>query len=155
MLFSPVPWSLFICLRASAPYADDVAAERIVERRYYVKKSKSLSKSDQLTSTSDLSRYLHHHGRKHRQHSGVSSTNEGSGSSCSGCSSSASNPSYVEQLRQQSDSLKEEIRNLKSEIEHLHVSQDKFFAQFKSQLPAKPESRRSSQSSGKIVSIGV
>lgn len=96
--------------------------ERIIERRYYVKKTNSTPKRDQLTSTSDLTGSE----KKNRQLSGVSSIT--AATSCSGCSTSA--PTYVENLREQSDALRSEIGQLKNEIEHLQTSQQQFFQQF-------------------------
>ncbi len=103
--------------------------ERIVERRYYVKKPKLVSKRDQLTSTSDLKEY----GKKNRQLSNVSSVT--AATTCSQCSSST--PTYVENLREQSDSLRNEISELKSEIEHLQTSQQEFFQQLKIHFQSK------------------
>ncbi len=103
-------------------------AERIIERRYYVKKSKSVSKCDQLTSTSDLTVYE----KKNRQLSGVSSVT--AATTCS-CTSSAS--TYVENLRNQSDSLRNEIGELKNEIEQLQTSQQQFFQQFQTFFQSK------------------
>jgi hypothetical protein len=103
--------------------------ERIIERRYYVKKPKLVSKRDQLTSTNDLTRS----GKKNRQFSGVSSIT--AASTCSQCS--LSTPTYVENLREQSDSLRHEIRELKNEIEQLQTSQQEFFQQLQTHFQPK------------------
>lgn len=92
---------------------------------------------DQLTSTSDLTGY----GKKNRQYSGVSSITAATTTTmCSRCSSST--PTYVENLRDQSDTLRTEISGLKNEIEQLQASQQELFQQLrghfqsKSNLPA-------------------
>ena len=105
--------------------------ERIIERRYYVRKPRLTSKRNQLTSTTDLTG----DGRKHRQYSGVSSATAAT-TVCSRCSSST--PTYVENLREQSDALRNEIGDLKNEIEHLQTSQQGFFEQLQKHFQAKP-----------------
>jgi len=114
----------------STDFDNDVGygIERIIERRYYVRKPKSLSKCDQLTSTSDLTGY----GKKNRQLSGVSSV-----TAATTCSCRSSTPTYVENLRDQSDSLRNEIGELKSEIEQLQTSQQEFFQQFRTFFQSK------------------
>jgi TolA-binding protein len=104
--------------------------ERIVERRYYVKKSKLTPKHDQLTSTTDLTG----NGKKYRQLSGVS-TLTATTTECSQCSSST--PTYVENLQNQSNSLRNEISGLKGDIEQLQTSQQKFFRQLQTQFQSK------------------
>lgn len=127
-----------LLLRSNDFYNDDdddhvpYAVERIVERRYYVKKSRLGSKRDQLTSTSDLTVY----GRKNRQYSGVSSVTTAT-TICSQCSTST--PTYIENLRDQSDTLRNEINGLKNEIEQLQTSQQEFFQQLRTHFQSKPD----------------
>jgi TolA-binding protein len=115
--------------------------ERIIERRYYVKKSRSALRRDRVTSTSDLKGY----GKKNRQLSGVSSATAAT-TTCSQCSSST--PTYVENLRNQSDTLHNEISELKNEIEHLQTSQEQFFQQLRTQFQLKTNSTTIPQNSG-------
>jgi len=102
--------------------------ERIIERRYYVKKPKLVPRRDQITSTSDLIGYK----KKNRQLSGVSSV-----TAATTCSCTSSAPTYVENLRNQSDSLRNEIGELKNEIEQLQTSQQQFFQQFRTFFESK------------------
>ncbi len=132
-------------LRSNDYYNDDgvtYGVERIVERRYYVKKPRLASKRDQLTSTSDLTGY----GKKNRQYSAVSSVTAAS-TICSQCS--ASTPTYIENLRDQSDTLRSEINDLKNEIEQLQTSQQEFFQQLKTHFQSKPDSTITSLNLGK------
>ena len=108
--------------------------ERIIERRYYVKKPKLTSKRDQRTSTSDLRR----NEERHRQHSGISTV-----TSCSQCSSST--PTYVESLRDQSKTLRNEISELKTGLEQLQTSQQEFFEQLQTYMQSEPNAPTSSQ----------
>ncbi len=96
-----------------------------------MKKPKLVSKRDQLTSTSDLTGS----GKKHRQLSGVSTVT--AATTCSQCSSSA--PTYVENLREQSDTLRHEIGDLKNEIEQLQTSQQELFQQLRTYFQSKPD----------------
>lgn len=112
--------------------------ERIVERRYYVKKAQLVPRRDQLTSTTDLTES----GIKARQLSGVSSM-----SGCSQCSSTA--PDFLENLRNESTLLRNEIGELKTEIEYLQTSQETFFEQFKMQFQPKANSVTTLQSLSK------
>ncbi|UJR32002.1 hypothetical protein I4U23_019472 [Adineta vaga] len=106
--------------------------ERIVERRYYVKKMPPRPNRDQRTSTSDL-RLV---GKKTRLSSGVSSITATSSASSR---YSSSVPSYIENLREQSNSLRHDFVELKNEIEQLLVSQQDFFQQLQTQIPPKTE----------------
>ncbi|CAF1637265.1 unnamed protein product [Adineta ricciae] len=101
--------------------------ERIVERRYYIKKIPQKPKRNQLTSTTDL-RTL---GKKERLPSGISSATATS-SGCSRCSTST--PTYVEALREQSDSLRHDFTELRSEIEQLLASQHMLFEQLQTKI---------------------
>jgi hypothetical protein len=118
--------------------------ERIVERRYYVKKPPLISKRDQLTSTSDLTVFA----KKTRQISGVSSSLTAA-STCSQCTSST--PTFIGDLRDQSHSLRHEISELKSEVEQLQISQKEFFQQVQTQFQSKTgfTTTTSSQNFGK------
>ncbi|CAF1064750.1 unnamed protein product [Rotaria sordida] len=117
--------------------------ERIVERRYYVKKPKPVSKRNQITSTDDFKEYE----RKIRQLSGESSVTEATtvttATSYSQCSSST--PTYVESLRNQSVLLRDEISELKDEIQQLQTSQKEFFEQLKLQSQSSINSTTASQ----------
>ncbi|CAF1560570.1 unnamed protein product, partial [Adineta steineri] len=112
--------------------------ERIVERRYYVKKAPSLPKRDQLTSTGDLTQLT---GKNKRLLSGDSSIT--AATSCSRCSSST--PTFVETLRDQSDTLRHDISELRCEIEQLQSSQQEFIEQLQSQLKLRTDSQPASQ----------
>ena len=98
--------------------------ERIVERRYYVKKAKPTATVNQLTSTTDLNCYE----KRLRQFSAISSITAAS-DPCSQCNTSK--PAYVEEFREQSESLRREILELKTEIQHLHSTQGYFLQQFR------------------------
>lgn len=98
-----------------------------------MKKPSLTSKRNQLTSTSDLTST----GNKIRQHSGVS-TFTGATTVCSNCLSTT--PTYVEDLRDQSDTLRNEITGLKSDIEQLQLSQQQFFKQLQNHFQAKSDS---------------
>ncbi len=56
---------------------------------------------------------------------------------CSQCSSST--PTYVENLRDQSDTLRNEISDLKHEIEQLQASQQEFFQKLQIHFPSKSD----------------
>lgn len=113
--------------RDQTPYG----VERIIERRYYVKKPRLAPRRNQLTSTSDLTTT----GSKNRLHSGVS-TFTAATTVCSQCQSTT--PTYVEDLRDQSDTLRNEISGLKNEIEQLQVSQQEFFQHLEKHFQATP-----------------
>jgi hypothetical protein len=117
------------------------AVERIVERRYYVKKVPTKPKRDQLTSTTDLTAS----GKKNRLLSGMSSVTATS-SACSHCLSST--PTYIENLREQSDSLRHGFTELKNEIEHLLSSQQDFFQQLEARIPVQPSTQVTTTNSG-------
>ncbi len=113
------------------------SVERIIERRYYVKKPKLVPRRDQITSTSDLIGYK----KKNRQLSGVSTVTEVT--TCSQCSTLT--PTYVENLREQSDSLRNQISELRDEIEQLQTSQQQFFQQLQTHFQSKPTSSNSGE----------
>ncbi|CAF1460861.1 unnamed protein product [Adineta steineri] len=121
--------------------------ERIVERRYYVKKQSSLPKRDQLTSTGDLTQLT---GKNKRLLSGDSSIT--AATSCSRCSSST--PTFVETLRDQSDTLRHDISELRCEIEQLQSSQQEFIEQLQSQLKLRTDSQPTPQKFGNNATIG-
>lgn len=109
----------------------EYGVERIIERRYYIRKPRSVPKRDQITSTSDLIETQ----RKYRQHSSVSNASEHH-RSCSQCSSRAT-PTFVEDFREQSDTLRHEITYLKNEIELLQKSQREFFQKLQNHFDIK------------------
>ncbi|CAF1235733.1 unnamed protein product, partial [Didymodactylos carnosus] len=76
--------------------------ERIIERRYYVKKPKMNDKKDQSTFRGNLS----------------TSRQNSSSSSCSRCT-----PSYVEDLREKTSTVQNEVNQLKAEISKLQLTQ--------------------------------
>ncbi|CAF1483119.1 unnamed protein product [Rotaria magnacalcarata] len=111
--------------------------ERIIERRYYINKTASLPKCNQLTSTTDLTKYR----EKTRQISGVSSLTAATTYS----RGSTSAPAFIENLHQQSDLLRHEISDLRNDIEQLQTSQDQFFKQMKSQFQSSTNTTATSQ----------
>ena len=115
--------------------------ERIVERRYYVKRPRLVPKCNRLTSTSDLTES----GKKIRQLSSFSK--ETTESTCSRCPSSV--PSYRGGLRHRSDLIRNEISELKNEIEQLQISQQEFFRRLQTQLQSKLNSAKASPHLGK------
>ena len=97
-----------------------------------------------MTSTSDLTVF----GRKNRQYSAVSSATAAT-TICSQCL--ASTPTYVDNLRDQSDTLRHEINDLKNEIEQLQTSQQEFFQQLRTHFQVKPSSTTTASANlGKI-----
>lgn len=71
--------------------------------------------------------------KKYRLSSGVSSVTAAS-SACSRCESDL--PGYVEVIREQSELLRHDFSELKSDIENLLSSQQDFFRQLQTQIPA-------------------
>ncbi|CAF3382481.1 unnamed protein product [Rotaria socialis] len=112
--------------------------ERIIERRYYINKAASLSKRNQLTSTTDLTKYR----EKTRLISRVSSLTAATTYS----RGSTSTPVFLENLHQQSDLLRHGINDLRNDIEQLQTSQDQFFQQMKSQFQSNTNTTATSQS---------
>ncbi|CAM4861800.1 unnamed protein product [Rotaria socialis] len=112
--------------------------ERIIERRYYINKAASLSKRNQLTSTTDLTKYR----EKTRLISRVSSLTAATTYS----RGSTSTPAFLENLHQQSDLLRHGINDLRNDIEQLQTSQDQFFQQMKSQFQSNTNTTATSQS---------
>ncbi|CAF4666674.1 unnamed protein product [Rotaria sp. Silwood1] len=137
-------------------FNNDIAygLERIIERRYYVRKPQQISKRNQLTSTDDLKEYI----KKPRQLSGVSSVTVDTALT-SNSQYTSTTPTYLEEIHNQSNLLRDEISELKDEIERLQTSQQDFFEQLKLQfqsnninsttktknlVPSKTSSRKSS-----------
>lgn len=137
---------LLVCIYSisSEDFDDDnlvYGPERIVERRYYIRNSASLPKRDQFTSTTDLRLC----GSKIRQLSGESSiTAPTIYSQCS-----ASTPTYAENLRYQSDILRNEINVLKHEIGQLQASQERFFTQIETQFQSNINPATATETLGK------
>lgn len=95
-----------------------------------MKKPRLAPRRHQLTSTSDLTTV----GSKVRLNSGVS-TFTAATTVCSQCQSTT--PTYVEDLRDQSDTLRNEISGLKNEIEQLQTTQQEFFQRLEKHFQSK------------------
>ncbi|CAF3185988.1 unnamed protein product [Rotaria sp. Silwood2] len=115
-------------IRSRSNGFNNYGVERIIERRYYVKKLKEMPKCNQITSTDDLKEFT----KRNRQLSGISSVATTTATSYSQCSSST--PTFIENIRNQSNLLRDEISELKDDIEQLQTSQQEFFQQLKVQL---------------------